>query len=131
MSVDEITLTVPRERPFYGVAHLVLGGLAVRLELTFENLEDLELALNSLLERGESGGEITVTHRVREDAIETVVGPFQGDALRAELERDAGDEFGLARILGAVVDRVELVERDGGHWVELTKNVRLAQAERS
>ena len=31
---DEIRLTLPRERPFYGIAHLVLGGLAVRLDLT-------------------------------------------------------------------------------------------------
>ena len=38
---DEITLTLPRQRDFHRVAHLVLGGLAVRLELTIETLEDL------------------------------------------------------------------------------------------
>jgi len=31
VGVDEITLTLPAEREFYRVAHLVLGGLAVRL----------------------------------------------------------------------------------------------------
>jgi len=43
--VDEIALTLPADEAFSGVAHLVLGGLAVRLGLTVEILEDLELAL--------------------------------------------------------------------------------------
>ena len=41
---DEITLTIPRDRALYGVAHLVLGGLGIRLNLTIEHLEDLQLA---------------------------------------------------------------------------------------
>src|SRR5262249_55809694 len=44
---DEITLTLPHEREYHRVAHLVLGGLAVRLELTIETLEDLQLALST------------------------------------------------------------------------------------
>ena len=42
---------MPRERPYYGVAHLVLGGVASRLDLTVEHLEELELALDGLLDR--------------------------------------------------------------------------------
>jgi hypothetical protein len=58
---DEITLTLPREPEFHRVAHLVLGGLAVRLNLTIENLEDLELALDAILGRTDpKTGEITV-----------------------------------------------------------------------
>ena len=45
---DEVTLTLPREPEFQRVAHLVLGGLAVRLNLTIENLEDMQIALDSL-----------------------------------------------------------------------------------
>ena len=37
---DEIVLRLPRERPFFDVAHLVLGGLAVRLDLGYEQLEE-------------------------------------------------------------------------------------------
>ena len=48
-AVDEIVLTIPRERSFYGVAHLVLGGLGSRQNLTLEHLEDLQLGLDSLL----------------------------------------------------------------------------------
>ena len=48
---DEITLTIPRDRALYGVADLVLGGLGIRLNLTIEHLEDLQLALETALDR--------------------------------------------------------------------------------
>jgi hypothetical protein len=117
---DEITLNLPADRDFYRVAHLVLGGLAVRLNLTLEHLEDLELALDGLLDRWEGEGDVTVQLRVADGAIETAVGPFDGAHLRRELERD-GDELSLRRVLDTVVDHVEL--DDAGRWITLTKNV--------
>ena len=62
-AVDEIVLTIPRERRFYGVAHLVLGGLGSRLNLTLEHLEDLQLGLDSLL--AQQDGQEDVTLRIR------------------------------------------------------------------
>ena len=124
---DEIMLRLPRERPFYRIAHLVLGGLAVRLDLTFEHLEDLQVALAELLERQEDDADVFLTVRVRGEAIEAVVGPFD-DGVRRELEREDGDDVGLRRVLETVVDRVELTERDGGQWVELTKNVQFVRS---
>lgn len=120
---DEITLTIPREESFHHVAHLVLAGMAARLDLTYENLDDLEVALTALLERAESNGDLTVKLRAREDAFEATVGPFHGNALRRELERDVEEEVGLNRVLQTVVDEVELEEQDGEHWVELTKRL--------
>jgi len=122
---DEIRLTLPRQRPFARIAHLVLGGLAVRLDLTFEHLEDLQLALAGLLDRPDGNSEVTLRVRVEADTIEVDVGPFEGEGLRAELEQ-ANGELSLARLLATVVDRVELDDRDGGLWVELTKNVKVA-----
>ena len=120
MSVDEISLTLPSDEAFHGVAHLVLGGLAVRLDLSFESLEDLELAVDALLERSPQGRDVTVLVRVLEGELHTIVGPF--DALRAELE-EGGDSLNLSRILGTVCDSVEIVDRDDGQYVELTKRV--------
>jgi len=120
LSVDEIRLTLPADEAFHGVAHLVLGGLAVRLNLTFENLEDLELALDALLERVQNDEEVTVRVRVLDGELQTLVGPFV--AVRAELE-DGGGTLNLSRILGAVCDSVEISDRDGSEWVELTKRV--------
>jgi hypothetical protein len=119
---DEITLTLPRERDFYGIAHLVLGGLAVRLDLTFETLEDLQIALASVLERSDSDGNVKVTLRVDEGAVHALVGPFDRAHLHAQLER-AHEELGLSRLLEAVVDRVEVDDRGDVAWIELTKSV--------
>ena len=120
---DEITLTLPRDRDFYGIAHLVLGGLAVRLDLTFEALEDLQLALASVLERPDAEGDINVTLRVEDHAVHALVGPFELDDLRDHLRRAATDELSVERLLEAVVDRVDIDERDDEAWIELTKAV--------
>jgi hypothetical protein len=118
---DEITLTVPRERPFYAVAHLVLGGLAVRLNLTLEALEDLQVALAGLLERTEPSPEVTMRVRVLESVLEAELGPFDGAGLRKELAREPGEELGLRRILDAVVDEVRVDGREETSWIVLRK----------
>ena len=121
MSGDEISLTLPADEAFHRVAHLVLGGFALRLDLTFENLEDLELALDALLERTQGEGPVNVRVRIVDGELQTTVGPFA--ALRAELDRDGTDALNLSRILAAVCDRVEIADRDGSEWVQLTKRV--------
>ena len=123
MTPDRITLVLPADREFYRVAHLVLGGLAVRLNLTFESLEDLQLALDGVLDNEAGSSSVTVSVSVEPGVIETSVGPFTGDALRRELEQVRSDEMSLRRVLDAVVDGVELEDRDGGQWVLLTKRV--------
>jgi hypothetical protein len=121
VSVDEISLTLPADEAFHRVAHLVLGGLAVRLDLTFENLEDLELALDALLERSGDGEDVTLLVRVLDGELQTVIGPFT--SVRAELEEGGDESLNLRRILATVCDRVEIADRDGGQWVELTKRI--------
>ena len=122
MTPDTITLTLPPEREFQRVAHLVLGGLAVRLNLTLEALEDLQLALDSLLDSGAAEQEVTLELSVVQDAIEASVGPFRARSVQHALEAGS-DGVGLRRVLDTVVDRVEVSERDGGDWVQLTKRI--------
>ena len=122
MSSDEIRLTMPRERPYYGVAHLVLGGVAARVDLTIEHLEDLELALDGLLDRHDGGEEVTLTLRVVDSGLRAEIGPF-GDQLRSELEGDPGESLSLRRLLDAVVDEYEVDERSDGSWIELRKGI--------
>jgi anti-sigma regulatory factor (Ser/Thr protein kinase) len=119
---DTITLTLPPEREFQRVAHLVLGGLAVRLNLTLEALEDLQLALDGLLDSGSAEGEVTLELSVVAGAIEASVGPFRAGSVQQALEAES-DGVGLRRVLDTVVDRVEVSERDGGDWVQLTKRI--------
>ena len=124
MTGDEIILTIPREEPFHEVAHLVLGGVAARLDLTFESIDDLETALDAVLERAAEDGDVTVQLRLADGAIVTRVGPFAADRLRAELERDSPDEVTLRRVLDTVVDSYEL---DADGWLELTKGLALEE----
>jgi hypothetical protein len=122
---DEIRLTMPRERPFFGVARLVLGGLATRLDVTVESLEELELALDGLLERRDGADEITLSLLLADSELRATVGPFGGGALRAELEGALGESLSLRRLLDAVVDGYEVADRDDGAWIELRKRVEL------
>jgi hypothetical protein len=120
---DEITLTIPRDRALYSVAHLVVSGLGIRLNLTIEHLEDLQLALDAVLERAREAAEVTIALTVKDGEIVTSIGPLM-DGVRAELEATEGEEVGLRRILDTLVDRVDLDPREGGEWVTLTKAVK-------
>src|SRR5438093_2632691 len=114
---DEITLTLPHEREFHRVAHLVLGGLALRLELTIETLEDLQLALSTILDRAKDGGEVTVSMALYDGVLETKIGPVD---LRDELTGGDDDQtLSLRRILWTVVDDVQV----DGDRVRLVKKV--------
>jgi hypothetical protein len=120
---DEITLTIPRRPEFRRVASFVLGGLAARLNLTIESLEDIQLALDALLARAEGpNGAVTVQLIVREDALVTRVGPLD-TGLLDELEREPGDELGVRRVLDSTVDDV-LVD---GDWAVLTKAMSISR----
>ncbi len=120
--MDEITITVPREKAFFGVAHLVLAGLAARLDFTVEHLDDLQLALESLFEEA-GDGDVTMALRVHEDGVEAEVGPF-GTELRTALAGEPSPDVGLRRVLETVVDSYEVDEREGADWVTLRKGVR-------
>lgn len=120
---DQITLTMPRERPFFGVARLVLAGLATRLDVTVESLDELELALDGLLDRRDGGDEVTLTLDIAGNELHAAVGPFRGDDLRAELEGEVGVSLSMRRLLDAVVDGYSVSDHDDGAWVELTKRV--------
>jgi hypothetical protein len=109
--VDEITLTLPADDAFRRVAHLVLGGLAIRLDLTYESLEDLELALDTLLQRSPDDEDVTVRVRVEGDQLRTIVGPVSPDVVR-ELDQEAGDGLDVRRILETVSDRIEVADND-------------------
>jgi len=116
---DEITLTLPRDHDFHRVAHLVLGGLAVRMDLTIENLEDLELALDAILGRTDpEAGDITVQMALREGALETSVGPLTATLLD-EIEQEQNGALSLRRVLESTVDDVHV----DGAFVHLTKKV--------
>jgi len=119
---DRVVLTIPDAPGFDRIAHLVVSGLAVRLNLTVENIEDLQTALDALIDGHGGDGELTVALSLEDDELETRVGPL-GQWLLDEIEReDAGEVLGVRRVLDSTVDDVHV----DGDWVRLTKKVTIA-----
>ena len=121
---DRIIFTIPQDESYYGVARLVVGGLAARLSFSFEYLEDLQLALDTLLANGayQAGSDVTLELIVEEDGVEMCVGPVTSE-LRDDLERevDESEGVGLGRLLGTLAESVEIESRDGNEWLRLAK----------
>lgn len=108
---EKIVLTIPAERRFRGVATLVLGGVGSRLNLPYERMDDLQLALLSILD-AVSCSEVSIEVKAEDRQVAVSVGP---------LARGSGDDEGLARVLSKLVDGVELGHRDSGaEWLTLT-----------
>jgi hypothetical protein len=120
-----IELRIPNERPFHGVARLVVGGLAARHNLSYEALEDVQLALATVLESDEyaAAEEICVELDVTGDAIAIVIGPVHGDVVRRDLEESSDGDLGLGRLLGTLVEDAGVEAREDGDWLRLSKRV--------
>jgi hypothetical protein len=121
-----IELRIPNERPFHGVVRLVVGGLAARHNLSYEALEDVQLALVTVLEGDgyAAEDEIRVELQLEDDAIAIAIGPVYGDAVRRDLEESAGGDLGLGRLLGTLVEDAGVEAREDGDWLRLSKRVR-------
>jgi len=132
VAADAISLSIPHAEPFHGVARLVVGGLAARLDLSYEDLEDLQLALVSVLERDgyAAGPEVTVRLVVGEGTVGIAIGPLDTAELSADLEGQPEDGVPMRRLLETLVHKISLEERDGGHWLQLEKRVAVAQGSR-
>jgi hypothetical protein len=114
---DEIRLTLPAQEDFRHIAHLVVGGLGARRDLTFEDLEDLQVAFDTLLAVRDDEHDITMTLSVEGGRVRATVGPFADDALDQLDDGPAG--LAPRRVLETVCDTVEI----DGNYVELTKQV--------
>ena len=98
-----------------------MGALAARLELPYEQMDDLQLAVETILrEQTERGSVVTLEVNVGHELLEVAVGPVKETS-----PAETGTEDGLTRgrLLGVLVDRVELVERDGRTWLRLEESI--------
>ena len=106
---DQISLTIPSRTPYTAVATLVLGGMGSRLDLSYERMDDLQLAVLSVLEaRGDD--EVTVEVEAGEERVSVSVGPL--------VEGSGSDRLSL-EVLDPLVDAVEPGRRDGREWLVL------------
>ena len=124
---DQVLLTLPAGREWHAVARLVLGGVADRLNLSYEDLDDLQLAVERLLVEAASQETVKVRIDILDGSVRVGVGPLAERALADALQGpDAPPgELTLRRILQTVVDSFGVEELDeGGIVVRLQKAVR-------
>lgn len=120
---EVVTLTLPCEERFIAVARIVVGGLAARLDLSYESLDDLQLAVEAVLSECASrpGDEVTVELTVLERHVQVRIGPVDPGTAVAALGVLEADDVGLGVLLGAVMDEVALEDGADGRWLRLDK----------
>jgi hypothetical protein len=120
MTASEIRLVIPAEEDFRPIAHLVAGGLAARLDVTYDDLDDLQVGIDALLALRDDVEELVISLSADHGTLHVSLGPFPPETLR-----EGGGDGGLDihRVLTTVCDTHEIQERDGAAWVELTKRI--------
>lgn len=126
---ETVTLSFPRKAPYYTVARLVVGGMAAPLQMSFDALDDLQLAISSLLDSEDLPSvhdNLTLRLEVSDHSMQATLGRFVPNSVDVAFERsrEHAGELDLRRLLDIIVDSVDVGERDGGDWVTLTKCVK-------
>jgi hypothetical protein len=114
--VDRVLLSVPAD-PAYRVAlRLLLGGLGSRSQLSYEQVNELQLAVEALLaHRTVAGDSLMIEADLDARTVELTVGPFVPE-----------DDPGGRRVLERLVRKAQMVLLDdGGEWVELATGDRI------
>ena len=124
---DRIELITPVGRAWDPVIRLVLGGIADRLDLGFEELDDLQLAVERLLAEARFEDRVTLDFEILEKSVRVRIGPLLtgavADALQGPEARPG--ELTLGRILQTVVESYGVEKVEDGHMVvRLEKAVR-------
>ena len=104
---DRIVLTVPAGARFRSVATLVLGGIGGRADLPYERMDDLQLAVLSILDSTD-GDAVTLEVESDDDGLTVAVGPVRDGS---------SSDDGLRLVLSRLVDGVAHEHRDAPEWI--------------
>jgi hypothetical protein len=114
---ERIDLQAPLSGDFQAVVRLIIGGIAERVDFAFEEIDDLQLAVERLLAETCTVETVQLTFEVGTRNISTRVAPLSADKVSEALEN--GDrppgELTLRRVLQTVVDSFDVGEAEDGH----------------
>jgi anti-sigma regulatory factor (Ser/Thr protein kinase) len=117
---ERIDLDSPLAGDFQAVVRLIIGGIAERVDFAFEEIDDLQLAVERLLAEAGQEGSVHLSFEVAEDTIRARVGPLHEGAI-ADALRDAAanppGQLTLKRILQTVVDSFGVERSEDGRVV--------------
>jgi hypothetical protein len=119
-----IDLRAPLTGDFQPVVRLIIGGIAERVDFAFEEIDDLQLAVERLLAEAGNQQTIDMSFEIEAGHVRTSIGPLSERAI-GEALRDgeaAPGELTLKRILETVVDSFGVEDvQNGGIVVRLEK----------
>lgn len=138
---DFIEMRLPAKAEYVGVIRLTVSGIANRMGFTYEDIEDLKVAISEAVTNAtthayeeEDDGEVTIGFGVYPDRLEVMVADRGGSFELAEVKQQIGpyqqDEkienlreggFGLF-LIDALMDKVE-ISNDYGVIVLMTKEL--------
>jgi hypothetical protein len=124
---DRIELVTPVGRAWDPVIRLVLGGIGDRLDLGFDELDDLQLAVERLLAEARFEDRVTLSFEILDRSVRVRIGPILTGAIADALQGPPArpGELTLGRILQTVVDSYGVEKVEDGHMVvRLEKAVR-------
>ena len=124
--MERIDLEAPLAGDFHGVVRLIVGGIAERVDFAFEEIDDLQLAVERLLAEAGTAGTVCLSFEVGQNRIRTRIGPLS-EAKVAEALKDgdpAPGELTLGRILQIVVDSYGVDEAEDGEIVVRLEKVK-------
>ena len=108
--VDRVVVEFPATAGYRGVGRLVLGGLSSRFELPVDRVDELLLALESLITQELAADSVTMEATAAPRGLRARVGPFASSQI---------EDAGVARVLAPLVDDVSEQAEPDGYWVEL------------
>lgn len=113
-TADRVVLTLPGNPNLRGVASLVLGGIGSRLDLPYEKVDELQLAVLSVLGACDPAI-VTLEIEIDEETVLVTLGPLPDDTVAAP---------GVRAVLDRLVDGVEPSRREtdagSAEWVTLS-----------
>ncbi len=114
---DTVELRVPADPAYLAVIRTATAGLAARLDLTLDEIEDMRIAVDEacvllLSSEPEPGAELHATFTITSSALDVqVTGPAPN--------LPKGDNFAWS-VLEALVGQVETGSTLSGSWIRLT-----------
>ena len=120
---EQVRIEAPLDAAFGPVVRLIVGGIAERADLGFDEMDDLQLGIERLLAEAGVDGHVGLSFELGASGIRTRIGPLRERGLAEALQReDTPGELTLRRVLDTVVDSYGVEESsDGQITVRLEK----------
>jgi hypothetical protein len=110
---DSIVIEIANEPYALPAIRLLVGAAAVRVDLSLEQIDELQLAIETVLAAGTPGASLTLEIEPGEAALEVRIGPVEPSVSAVGLP--------LQRVLGALADAAEPFSTDGAPWLRVEK----------